>query len=200
MGKKLFIGVLALGLAPLAFANGDACYTPAPYTPGIYIGVQGGYGMSGWNGVATKKNGLAGRVFAGYDFHKHYAVEAGYTYFFNRPRGIVAQIGGNGRARIWALDLVGKIKAPVMDQFSLYAKAGVDYLHTKWKPNNTMYKGSYGNFNMVYGVGGTYQFNQNVSADLSWTRFGGRQDITSAKYAPSANLIALGVAYRFDLG
>jgi len=207
MGKKLFIGVVALGVASLAFANGDACYTPAPYSPTVYVGLQGGLGISGF---ASQKDhsanlgvkhdyGFAGRLFAGYNFHKHYAVEAGYTYWFRKTR--VDNAGAIGRVKNWALDLVGKIKTPLVDQFGLYAKAGIDYLHTKWTgvkyPVNA--HKSFGNFNVVYGVGATYDYTKNISADVSWTRYNGYSRYASEKYQPHADLYAIGVMYNFDM-
>ncbi|MCK4869775.1 MAG: outer membrane beta-barrel protein [Gammaproteobacteria bacterium] len=206
LSKKLFIGVIALGLAPMAFANG--AYAPATFTPGIYVGVQGGWGTTGWDALKSSSvsvknyNGLAGRIFAGYDFHKNFAVEGGFTYWFNRAKVSVAGLRATStdyRVRNWALDLVGKIKAEVYQNVELYAKAGVDYVHTKW---DTAYPGlnkSYGNVNLVYGVGATYYFTPQISADLSWTRFNGRQKTAHSKYQPYLDMVALGVAYKFNL-
>ncbi|MCK4869776.1 MAG: porin family protein [Gammaproteobacteria bacterium] len=205
LSKKLFIGVIALGLAPMAFANG--AYAPATFTPGIYVGVQGGWGMTGWDalkGTSTSVksyNGLAGRIFAGYDFHKNFAVEGGFTYWFNRAKITDSAVvpSNEYRVRNWALDLVGKIKAEVYQNVELYAKAGVDYVHTKFSPEWTgTYNSSYGNVNLVYGVGATYYFTPQISADLSWTRYNGKER-SNTKNQPYLDMIALGVAYKFNL-
>lgn len=202
LSKKLFIGVIALGLAPMAFANG--AYAPATFTPGIYVGLQGGWGLTGWDAIKTdgvgvkSDNGLAGRLYAGYDFHKNFAVEGGFTYFFNRAK-VSATGSDDARVRNWALDLVGKIKAEVYQNVELYAKAGLDYVHTSWSGPSFTGKSSYGNVNVVYGVGATYYFTPQISADLSWTRFNARPKNNHGKYQPYLDMIALGVAYKFNL-
>ena len=214
--KKLFIGVMALGLAPLAFANG---YAPAPapavapavpaFVPGVYVGLQAGYGVTNWDSIegshtdyhVSSDTGFAGRVFLGYDFHPNFAVEAGYTYFFTSPK---VKVGGQQIYKgndPWAIDLVGKIKAHVVDNFGLYAKAGGSYLDNKLKAEGSKQGTSDlgGNaFNVTYGVGAFYDITPNITADLSWTRYNGKikQD---AKYLPYMDFYDVGVYYKFDL-
>ena len=203
--KKLFIGVAALGLSPLAFANGTVGYAPAAapaFTPGVYLGVQAGYGMTNWDNIdhafggtgSTKvsvkdEDGFAGRLFVGYDFHPNFAVETGYTMWFTEPK--IAGLKGDYP---WAIDLVGKIKALVVDNFGLYAKLGGDYLY-----DNTKISGhDKDTFNVVYGAGAYYDITPNITADLSWTRFNGDTNWDS-HYMPDMDLFALGVSYKFDL-
>ena len=195
MRKQLFIGVMALGFCSGALASG-AYAPPAPaapaWNPGVYLGVQAGYGMTYWDNVAGTKDedGLAGRAYLGYDFHPNFAIEAGYTMWFTEPK-----VGGVKYDYPWAIDLVGKIKAHVIDQFGLYAKLGVDYLYQGKKP-----VGSKDAFNVVYGAGAFYDFTPNISADISWTRYGGDPKASSNDYIPYMDLFAIGVQYKFDLG
>lgn len=199
MRKQLFIGVMALGFCSGALASGVQYAPPAPaapaWNPGVYLGLQAGYGMTYWDNLPSAhfsvkdEDGFAGRVYLGYDFHPNFAIEAGYTMWFNEPK-----INGVKGDYPWAIDLVGKIKAHVVDQFGLYAKAGVDYLYSKQNANTNK-----DSFNVVYGVGAFYDFTPNISADLSWTRYGGSSKFNN-DYAPYMDLFALGVQYKFDLG
>lgn len=216
--KKTFIGVIALScLSPLAFANGDANYVPvaAPadaYTQNVYVGLQGGYGITGYkNFVMKKANNFAGRVFVGYDFHKNFAVEFGYDHFFAKPKanGTVLindeYVDYSAKVKsVFAFDLMGKIKANVCDNFGVYAKAGVAYLHSKWSIDvpaavDDFSAGNHHSFNLAYGVGVSYDFLSNWTADLSWNHINGNQKITSSNLQPYANSLMLGIAYKFNL-
>lgn len=203
--KKLFIGVVALGVSSFAFANGDVGYAPsAPaYNPGVYLGLQGGYGISHLNqaGFVKDGNGFAGRAFLGYDFHPNFAVEGGFTYAFTQPN-----FTGYGRAPIYIIDLVGKIKANVVDNFGVYAKLGADYMIVDKVPDlNGTTRSAHDTFGVVYGAGAYYEFTPNVMADLSWTRFGGNPYVkvnTNTDWKnknPDYDFFALGVSYKFDL-
>lgn len=228
--KKLFIGVVALGLSPLAFANGTT-YAATPlapaFNPSVYVGIQPGYGLTGWNNfeglddlignpafsspsIFKVKNhdGFAGRVYVGYDFHPNFAVEFGYTNWFTKPK---LQVYGYDAMKAssdpWALDLVGKIKAPVpgVENLGLYAKAGVGYLNSKLKVidvDDSGFKNSDGSslggdaFNVVYGVGATYDITRNIATGLSWTRYNGHKKLDS-KYIPDMDLFAVDLCYKF---
>lgn len=194
--KSLFVGVVALGLSPLALANGNG-YMPAQqadgWSPGLYLGLQLGYGMTGWD-TATgdfvdNADAFAGRFNVGYDFHKNFAIEAGYAQFFNSPQEFAVDAYGN----TYAIDLMAKIKANVVDNFGLYAKVGVAYVQTL---DGDIYD-SISNFNVAYGAGAYYDINKNLSVDLSWQRYNGNPDITDTDYQPYADLFALGIQYKF---
>lgn len=202
MNKKLLIGIASLSLSPLAFASGDLGYAPASavdsWNPGVYIGLQAGYGMTGWNEALSDIRGVdvensdafAGRVYLGYDFHKNFAIEAGYTQFFNSPKIDGFDAFGN----TYAIDLMGKIKANVIDNFGLYAKLGAAYLHTNGDGADAV-----DNINVAYGAGAFYDITPNISADLSWTRFNGNSSFGDENYQPSADLFALGIMYKFNM-
>ncbi|MCK4608535.1 MAG: porin family protein [Gammaproteobacteria bacterium] len=214
MRNKLFIGIIALGLAPVAFASGDNYTMPAPaapaFVPGVYVGLQAGYGMTNWDnwvkgsGAKTSNDdGLAGRVFVGYDFHPNFAIEAGYTTWFNEPT--IKDGSGNklneASTYPWAIDVVGKIKAHVYENFGLYAKLGADYIYDKLnnKAGSGWSDAGSDNINLVYGAGAYYDFTNNITADVSWTRFDGLNTPRKAKGFPSLDLFAAGVSYKFDL-
>jgi opacity protein-like surface antigen len=217
--KNLFIGVVALGLSPIVLANG---YMPPADTwaPGIYVGLQGGYGMTNWDapnnvailiaeeeGVTTSgvsdSDAFVGRLSLGYDFHKNFAIEAGYAYFFNNPSVIFNGVESHVVGNTYAIDLMGVIKANVVDNFGLYAKAGIACLHTGAgdkivAPNGYTYqKNTINNFNVAYGAGAYYDITQNVSVDASWLRYNGDQHILTDDYQPYADLFMIGIKYKF---
>jgi len=217
--KKLFIGVVALGLSPLAFANGMA-YAPATplapaFNPSVYVGIQPGYGLTGWNNAegqwddlafssssavkVKNHDGFAGRVYVGYDFHPNFAVELGYTNWFTKPK--IKDTNVKASSDPWALDLVGKIKAhvPGVDNLGLYAKAGVGYLDSELKGTDPILgKVKYGGdaVNVVYGVGATYDITHNIATGLSWTRYNGHKKLDN-KYIPDMDLFAVDLCYKF---
>jgi opacity protein-like surface antigen len=196
--KNLFVGVIALGLSPIALANG---YMPAPadsWAPGVYVGLQAGYAMTNWDtdwdGAVDDSNGFAGRFSIGYDFHKNFAVEAGFGYVFNNPKwvGDTASYFGN----TYAIDLMGVIKAPVVDDFGLFAKVGVNYLHTD-SGDSIFGSTEVDNFNVAFGAGAYYDITKNVSMDISWMRYNGDITGTWADYQPYTDAFMLGIKYKF---
>lgn len=224
MLKKILIGVAALGLTAAALANGNsisestalAAVPASEFDPGLYVGLQAGYGLTGWKKVqgadlsVSKDGNIAGRVLVGYDFTKYWAAEAGYTYFAKKTE-IKAGSTLNGDVRTQAWDLVAKGKIPVVDDFEMYGKVGVGYLMSKGlqhTSNSFFLKDKQNNFAGVVGAGAEYYFMPNLWMDLSWTRFmvanrcgnlvSGGTTYTYGKYQPDADLFALGVAYKFN--
>jgi len=229
--KKLLVvsAVAVLGLTSAAFAGGLPEEMPAAPVAastsdtGIYLGLQAGYGLTNWKDAERalilaskyvdaraesvhKDNGLIGRVFAGYDMNRYFAVEGGYSYFFNKADldyTVVAQgrhggqhvINGNsGDIKTMAFDLMGKGKLPVCDSFDLYAKLGASYLMSR---NDIL--GTMNHFNLAYGAGADYSITSDVIVSLDWLRLNGNAKIGSDKYQPNADLFMVGLRYKFDL-
>ena len=217
MKKTLLISAVALGLSSVALANGGIAAAPvatatvtSDFTPGIYVGIQGGYADAGIKAVeglsneenkysVSKNDGLAGRIFAGYDFHKYFAVEAGY--FLYGPK---TEKANNGvkivDIRTQAFDLVGKIKAPIMDNFGLYAKAGVGYLMQKYDSKIAGVSGDNVNkFDLVYGFGGYYTFADNWTVDAGYTRYNSGHTKADKDWQPVVDFYSVGISYKFNL-
>lgn len=229
MNKTILVGVVALGLSAGALANGHGAEAAMPiavsnsdFNPGIYMGLQAGYALSGWNhfeGSAasstpkvSRTDSFAGRVFAGYDFTKNFAAEAGYLALGTKAKLKNASGAQVAKIRTQAIDLTGKIKVALDDSFGVYAKAGLGYLMshglrtTDASGATVMFeKNNFGNLNAVYGLGMSYNVNSNVVADLSWTQYVGSATMkqnTSSQYTgyqPSVNFFGLGVAYKFNM-
>lgn len=211
MKEKIFIGVIVLGISSLAFASGDK-FTPPPkaktFTPGIYVGIQGGYSLADWNSIVNENtpyqvknyNDFGIRGYLGFDWLKNLAIEAGYTQLFNKPK--LTNTFTNpvttyqpSTFGTYAIDLALKLKAPITDDFGLYAKVGGDYLSTDAGIDGKDQSG----FNALFGLGATYYFTPQVAVDFSWTRYNGVPDL-SKKYLPTYDLFAAGISYKFNIG
>jgi OOP family OmpA-OmpF porin len=193
--KKLFIAAL-LALSTSAFA--------APYA-----GIQGGLVYNGLNAsnntysiVSFKDNSnqIAGRLFAGYEFNKYFAVEAGYllTTNANIHADVMGEDLGKFHVKEQIADLVGKGKFYMGDNFYVYGKAGVAYINVKEMLNDKKTN----NVNLVYGAGLGYDVNDNVSIDLSATRYNGKgtnaEHLVYADWKPRLDFYGLGVTYKFN--
>lgn len=226
--KHFLISAIALGLSSTVLANGSmaapvaaASCPVSDYSPGIYVGLQGGWADSGIE--AQKGNvqiddsnypnihvfrldvsdefGVAGRVFVGYDINKYFAVETGY-FLTSQKTKLKADGLDAADIRTQAIDLVGKLKAPIMNNFGLYAKLGPGYLmqhydgHDKFQPNQP----DHDKFDVVYGAGAYYTFASNWTIDLSWTRYNSGETKTSDdKWQPNVDFYALGISYKFNM-
>lgn len=221
--KKLIssaIAVAALGLSSIALANGGgygaapvaAAPAPAPMVANdqsFYLGIGAGYADTHWDnmvngttvsGLSVKDNGFAGRVFGGYNFNRFLAIEAGWTYL-PKAKYQVAGVTTN-TLKNYAVDLDGKVTAPLVEGFGVYGKLGVGYLHTKGTLSTT-----FGNTNSishvgpVVGAGVSYHVTPNLVGDLGWTRYSGDGKIDAStstyKYQPNPDVVLLSVAYEF---
>ena len=185
---------------------------------GIYLGVNAGPGFTNWkdssgNAFGDRNNGrvvavsgdrgLVSRLFLGYDINKYFAVEAGYSYFFNRPNVNVVSVGrGNnssnnpvnsGDIKTQALDLCGKGKLPILDTLDLYTKAGIGYLMSdqgNW--------GKYNNINLAFSLGADYKFTQNFIANIEWLRIAGYSTMNN-NYTPDVYAAMVGLRYKFNM-
>jgi len=206
MINKLLL-TCALGICfatPTVFANGAPpapvpyiapAPAPAAFTPGVYIGVQGGYADTGWDDFEgspdtwllwspdTEVNddkGFGGRVFLGYDAYDWLAFELGYLYVAHETDITSKHSAGPVPAnteisdiRTQAIDLVGKLKSPTYEGFGLYAKAGVGYLmedgRNKFadipRAEDVFFKDDVDKFDLVYGLGLSYT----IPNHDSWT-------------------------------
>lgn len=227
MFKKLVFCAAALSLSAAALANGNSVsMVSAPavsdFNSGIYLGIQGGYGVSGWKHInstiststflkSSNEDGIAGRVFVGYDFTKNFAAEFGYMYFGQKAK--LTERSDNtvdAEVRTQAFDLVGKGKIEFLDNFDVYGKLGIGYLmssglHSGLKSDGTAWfdKDKAENLSAVVGTGVSYYFTRNLWIDASWTThivnkgFGITDKGYYGDYQPNADLYALGIAYKF---
>lgn len=230
--KILLVSAFALGLSSVAFAGGLPCETcampPAPCAvcgdTGIYIGIEGGYGMTNWSKTVNSyfydptelefeqiagvddSNGLVGRAFIGYDIDKYFALEGGYTQFGTKRTHINEEDGTIFSFNTNAIDLELKIKAPITDEINLYAKIGADYLMTSARVDPALQLSDRKNFNVLFGAGADYCITPNIIVNAEWMRYNGNPDLSIngtdswySNYQPYADAFMVGIRYRFDI-
>ena len=130
---------------------------------GFYAGA--GAGQSFVDEGAYDDEDTAFSVFGGYQFHRNFAVEAGYT-DFGKIKSNVA--GPDLEANAVSLTALGIL--PFTDRFSGYAKAGFQ----RWDLDSAI-PGLTGSSNdsgtdPVYGAGLQYRFNDTVALRAEYTR------------------------------
>ena len=102
-------------------------------------------------------------------------------------------------------DLMGKIKAPVADDISLYAKLGVDYMLTELKRTGTGTATDINKntreFGVAYGAGIDYSITPNIIANLEWLRHNGKVKASTdnADIQPFTDAFMVGLRYKFDM-
>lgn len=167
------------------------------------------------SGGSSKETGVAGRLFAGYQFNDNFAAELGYSKFSNAKSNAYAtgvdsvsslaeSVSIGTTTKSYAVDLVGKAILPLQNCFNVYGKLGVAYLNERVDLNvsdvengvtlsNESFSASEHKVLPTFGVGAGYEINQNLAADLSWNHIQkvGNTDLTNK------DMIALGLTYRF---
>ena len=155
----LFFG-LALGAAMPLAAQAQAT------APGIYAG--GGFGQSEALEYECdllpecKKKGTAYRVFGGYQFHRNFAVEVGYTDLGKVSSNSPGAFDEIIKAKASDVTLVGSY--PATERFSFYGKVGAYYANTSKHRQTTttiIVKESHGN--PTFGAGLQYFVTQNLA-------------------------------------
>jgi OmpA-OmpF porin, OOP family len=190
-------------LAALALAFSTSVFA-APY-----MGIQGGVIYNGLNtsnntysvvSFRDNSNPLAGRLFAGYELNKYFAVEAGYLLATNATihTDIFGKNFGKFNVNEQIVDVVGKGKFYMGSSFYVYGKAGLAYINVK----ETLNDNKTNNINLVYGAGIGYDINDNVSIDLSATRYNGKgtsaTQLINADWKPRLDFYGLAVTYKFN--
>jgi opacity protein-like surface antigen len=212
--KKILIASAVAMLSLTAAALASDVLEEMPYvTPTVipstdlYFGIEGGYGMTNWKTFAnntqfTKDSGIVSRVFLGYDFSKYWAVEFGYTHFFNTAKKTIDNSNYN-EMKTQVVDLVGKLKVPANDDTNFYAKFGVDYLITTVNKtgNNLLLMGekTWHEFDIAYGIGVDYSINPNVVINLEWMRHGSKILVSDEHIQPYTDAFMAGIRYKFDI-
>lgn len=234
MRNKLLLvsAIAALGLSSVAFAGGLPCeMPPAPCAvcsdSGVYIGLEGGYGMTNWKNLdgylwtdptdiasgdfpeaisVSDSDGLVGRGFIGYNINKYFAIEGGFTQFGTKRTHISEHDGVIVSALDQAIDLEFKLSAPLTDEFYVYGKLGADYLMTNVREEAPITVGNLNHINVLFGAGVDYCVTPNIIINAEWMRYNGNPDMSSGtddywfkNYQPYADAFMVGIRYRFDM-
>jgi len=210
--KKLLVvsAFAALGLNSVVLAGGlpeEMPMAPAAVSTsetGVYLGISGGFGMTNWKNFkdyltavddgATasvgKDSGFVGRALLGYDITRYFALEFGYSYFFNKPEISWSDATPVSKLKTMAFDLMLKGKLPVVENFDLFAKLGANYLMTKCdcasiRRTDPVNDGDLKGFNVAFGAGADYYITPNIIASVEWLRFNGKSKLEYTNTAPT---------------
>ena len=163
-----------------------------PGTQAGYVGLnigQSKYDLrSGIGGFAFDDSDTAFKIYTGGYFNPYFGVELGYLH-----AGEATRIGGTTKAQGLNLSLIGR--APLGEQFDVFAKLGTTYGRTRTSgfSGTGVATGKDSGFGLSYGLGVRWAFTPQWAAVLEWERHrfhfaDGRSDV---------DLTSLGLQYRF---
>jgi len=127
------------------------------------------------------------KAFAGYQFHKNFAVEANYT-LFGDTEDSIAGIDTEVEFDTVGIHLVGI--APVAERFDIFGKIGFSYWDAKVEALGISDDEDGTDFS--YGLGARFNFNENISARVEYEGI----DVDDLD---SADFISMGVEFNFQL-
>lgn len=197
--------------------------------PGTYIGAGLGESMIDKlkdhpiNHNTHHNKGLAGRLFAGYNFNEYFGIESGLAkygqYTHNATWAVFnpnnpnqnAATDGTFKLNLQTFDVVAKGYLPIQGSgFNLYGLAGLAYTHVHGEQKLTIIEDneateyprsshSQNSVHPIYGVGVSYDIPQtNFVTNLELTRLQGSAKLFGGQKAPNANMLTFNVAYNFD--
>ncbi|SRR5579883_96101 len=161
-------------------------------------------GLTGTSNFSSNDRGIAGQIFGGYQFTQNFAAELGVTKFSNATQKVTGSVAGvalptiKGTVKTSAVDLVAKGMLPLQNGFGLYGKLGVAYLMASADVKAEglgSASASQHNLYPTFGVGASYDINQNLVADVSWNRI--QKVGSSNSNLPSTDLFGAGLSYHF---
>lgn len=158
-----------------------------------YIGFNAGRsrfnGPSGTGVYSNDRNGNAYSLYGGSYFNNNFGLELGYNDFGRVNRG-----GGSTKANAFSLSLVGKL--PLNSSFSLLGRVGGSYVRSDVSSaaGSGITAGTANKFDLSYGLGAEFAFNQQLSAVLQYDQYNMRY-IGSGR--DRINATTLGLRYRF---
>lgn len=138
----------------------------------------------------------SGKLFAGYNLDKNWAIEGGYTDFGKNSYNYTLN-GATGKveSKSNSLYLAGKYSQPINEQFAVFGKLGVARNHSSINTSgaaNGIANG--GNKTALYAsVGGEYAINKNVSLSLEYEHYGKNESDLGRK----TGAITGGLRYNF---
>jgi len=197
MKTKALIAVLGLASAALALPAAAQMSMSS-----VYIG--GGVGQSKFKdgctgvagfGVSCDDKDTAFRLFAGYQFNRYIAAEAGWT---DLGKAKASGPGGSVDAKASAFDLSAVGTYPVWEQLSILGRLGGYYSEGKFEGNLTGTKNEAG---LTYGVGVQYDFTKNLGVRGEWQRYDKvkfKEDRFNTEADTNIDVLGVSVLWRFQ--
>lgn len=188
MKKILLVSAIAA-----TFAAGAA--SAQPYVGGA-VG-QADYKIDTAGATSADTKDTAFKVFGGYMFTPNFGVE-GSLFDLGKASGSISfpglgNVGANGELR--GLGAYGVAAYPI-DDFSVFAKAGLAYVRAKTSVTVGGASGSEteSSFQPAFGVGAAYNFSKNIGVRAEWERV--RAEYTGGT-KEDTDVLSVGVVYRF---
>jgi OOP family OmpA-OmpF porin len=130
----------------------------------------------------------------GYKFHPNIAVEGGYAPLGETSASV---LGGNVTAEANAWDIEGVGSWGLGNNFSVFGKLGFYNAEVKL---GGVASGKKTTTDLLYGLGGQYDFNRNLGLRLEWTRYSGVKSPDVAGFSTGDNdidVLSVGALWRF---
>ena len=153
-------------------------------------------------GFSCDDKDTAWKLFGGYQFNRHLAVEAGYTDLGEvGVSGVLSGVSVRGTVEVTAFELMGVGSIPLMDRFSLYGKLGL--YHAETKQNVT---GSLGtvtvtdndkekNTDLTFAFGARFDITRNLGVRAEWQRY---LDVGGGEIGEDdVDVLSVGLLFRF---
>ena len=136
-------------------------------------------------GITVDENATAFKLNAGYSFNDYIAVEA---FYLNAGEyDLTASIGATASFKVSGFGAAGVVSYPVTDAFDIYGKLGF------WAWESDSNGNTVDGTDPVYGVGASYNFNENVGAFVEYDM----NQTGSDNVDESFNILSLGLKYTF---
>ncbi len=204
--NKLLVAIAAMGAMGLSLTTlaQPSCTTGCP---GVYVGGQLGWANTDYElhdtGVPgfhePSQDGIAGRVYLGYQFNQYLGLETGFAAFsdIDLPFDL-------GEIKTTQWDLLVRAGMPFGDSgFRGDIKAGAAYVFAKYDASSSSPIGDAHSDEVkpVAGASVSYSFCNNVSLDVSYLHtFGHSSDWQNDDHnAPTIDLVTFGVSYLFPI-
>lgn len=163
-----------------------------PYTQDGYVGISGGSSKYDLNtgpaGFASDDSDTALKLYTGGFFHPNLGVEFGYL-----NMGKAHRLGGDTKAHGFNLSLVGR--APLTEQFDIFAKLGTTYGRTRTSGvfGTGVQTGKEDGFGLSYGLGARWAFTPQWAAVVEWEN----HKFKFSDGNENVKLTTVGLQYRF---
>jgi opacity protein-like surface antigen len=193
MVKNKYLAVIAAA-SLLSFALPTLAYKN--YQTGPYVGGQLGYGQTEYGFSKSSdvdENGLAGRVYAGYQFNPYLGLEMGGSIFsdVDLPHG--------ASLSTTQLDVLAKIGTPFGDSnLRGDIKGGIAAIRTEYEAARYSLRHDFDNTEIkaIVGASLTANVTRQLAVDVSYLHGFGDPD-KDKHAAPRTDLLTLGMSYQF---
>ncbi len=181
IGKHLrYVGIVLAALALPAFGQ-NSPWQGGRMDTNLYIGghVGGATYRNACDGVSTcDDTDTAWKLVVGYQFHRHFAIEAGYG-DFGKITGsdTIGAVAVSGDIKATAFEIVAVGLLPVTQELSLYGKIGAARTRLRGNvsasvPGFTFSQSATDHStDLTFGLGAQYLFTRNIAARAEWQRY-----------------------------